>query len=147
MIWIVSKFSEIEKQQVPLKYFWSFTIFFGEMSQIWVKRILSSHKKTEQKFWPKRKTSQPIFWTFLKNFLSQNLVLTCNISRLWRKWTLFLNECKKCYDQEKTQKFGCDVLRFGQNFCSVFYGMTKKIRFTHIWDISTKKFCKRSKKF
>ena len=36
---------------------------------------------------------------------------------------------QKFYDQEKTQKCGCDVLRFGQNFCSDFCRMMKKNSF------------------
>ena len=33
---------------------------------------------------------------------------------------------KKNYDQEKTQKFGCDVLRFRQIFCSDFCEIDEK---------------------
>ena len=93
MRWIVCKISEIEKQQVPLKYFWSCTkCFRRSVSTMGKTDFFIIPQKVIQKLWPKRKTSQPIFWTFLNNFLSQNLVLTCNISHLWRKRTLFLNE-------------------------------------------------------
>ena len=75
------------------------------MAQIWVKRIfLIIPQKMMQKFWPKRKTSQPSFWTFLEHFLSQNLVLTCNISHLLRKQTLFLDEFLRNFMITKKRK-------------------------------------------
>ena len=101
--------------------------FFGEMSQIWVKRIFFVIlEKIEQKFWPKRKTSQPIFWTFLNNFLSQNLVLTCNISHLWRKRTFFRWIFKKFYDQEKRKNLVAMFYVLVRTFASFFVGWWKK---------------------
>ena len=49
------------------------------------------------------------------------IVLTSNISQLLRNRTLFLDDFLKNYMiSQKTQNFGCDALRFRQNFCSDF---------------------------